>query len=198
MLIETKVVLTAYNEHVSAKALGKLMRKAFGQPEPPGLFENMKRAPGKTFKTVMGWLRLLESKIRFIKESNQDPLFEDTESGQASPRHLWTHTHSLYATMGGFVVDTRGLSQSYLPDGRQRMTLTLDGLEAIVKLDPDLLPDISQSEIRYKSKADASTTVFDSISPGFFDFPSRDQYRCTCCLRPGFVFLLLVGEVTGC
>lgn len=128
MLIEVKVVLTAYNEHVAARSIGKLMRAAFGQPEPPGFSENLERIPGENFRTVMGWLRLLGAKTRLVNEYKQGSLSGDVESGQASSR-------------------------------RQRMTLTLEGIDVITKYAPEVLPDLSKSEIRDKSKANAFTNI---------------------------------------
>jgi len=65
----------------------------------------------------------------------------------------------MYATMGGFVVDTRSLDQKYLPKGRQRMTLTPEGLKFIAEHTPDLVPDLPESAIIDKSKANAFTKL---------------------------------------
>ncbi|KAI4959921.1 hypothetical protein J4E86_001539 [Alternaria arbusti] len=61
--------------------------------------------------------------------------------------------------MGGFVVDTRSLDQKYLPKGRQRMTLTPEGLKFIAEHTPDLVPDLPESAIIDKSKANAFTKL---------------------------------------
>jgi hypothetical protein len=65
----------------------------------------------------------------------------------------------MYAIMGGFVLDSRNSTENYLPDGRQRMTLSPDGLEFIAKHHPDLILDISETEIQDKSKANAFTKI---------------------------------------
>ncbi|CAG5137909.1 uncharacterized protein ALTATR162_LOCUS245 [Alternaria atra] len=131
----SKVVWTAFREHLDATEIGKTMRKAFGQPEPPSL---VKKLPTMLYD--------------FFRSVNPEP---DPES----QRHTWTHTHSLYATIGGFVVDTRDLGQDYLPEGRQRMTLALGGLAFIAGHDPYLIPNLSVSEITDKSKANMFTKM---------------------------------------
>jgi hypothetical protein len=123
------------------------VRKAFGQPEPPGTWANLKSTP----KKLVSKLKWLGSKLKLSKYQ------EHAESDEVLQRHDWTHTHSLYAIMGGFVIDTRNFDCNYLPDGRQRMTLTVAGLEFIAEQDPEFIPDISESEIRDKSKANAFT-----------------------------------------
>jgi hypothetical protein len=98
-------------------------------------------------------LQWLGSELKLLK------LQEDTKPGEVLQRHIWSHTHSLYAVMGGFVIDTRNFDCNYLPNRRQRMTLTVAGLEFIAAYDPKLIPGISESEIRDKSKANAFTKV---------------------------------------
>lgn len=82
--------------------------------------------------------------------------FDDrTVEANASPtHHLWTMTHSMYAVMGGFAIDTSSARPSYLPKGRKKMILTVEGLKFIAKYDPALFPNIRGPEIEDKSKAD--------------------------------------------
>lgn len=68
--------------------------------------------------------------------------------------HEWTKIHSSYATMGGFAFDTSTMSENILPNSQTRITLTPDGLEFILRHQPDLIPQISAEDIRDKSKAD--------------------------------------------
>jgi len=139
VLTNFKIVMIAFCEHLAAKRTGTILRKKFGQPELISLTEKIK------------------GRLGLVELSQQDDLLEDAESVLGPPRYPWTHTHSLYATMGGFVVDTRTLDKSYLCNGVQRMTLTLEGLEFIATHAPDLLPDLPESEINDKSKANAFT-----------------------------------------
>ncbi|KAF2130159.1 hypothetical protein P153DRAFT_356795 [Dothidotthia symphoricarpi CBS 119687] len=80
----------------------------------------------------------------------------EVEEPRAGPlrRHLWTKTHSHLALMGGFVFDTSKLEKNFFPQGRTRLTLTAAALRTLAEYDPDLIPDISEGEIKDKSKAD--------------------------------------------
>lgn len=97
------------------------------------------------------------TKIGLIKQAEHNHQALNVELDPKFRRHLWTQAHSLYATMGGFVVDTHGLELNYLPEGRQRMTLTLEALKFIANWAPDILPDLPESAILDKSKANAFT-----------------------------------------
>jgi hypothetical protein len=55
--------------------------------------------------------------------------------------------------MGGFALDTRSLDQDIFPYNRDRMILSLDGFKFLLQHEPDILPDLSQTEIFDKSKA---------------------------------------------
>lgn len=67
-------------------------------------------------------------------------------------KHAWTFTHGFYAAMGGFVIDT---SPTPLWGTHTRFTLTPLGLVWIMKHAPHLIPDISEKNIRDRSKADS-------------------------------------------
>jgi hypothetical protein len=66
--------------------------------------------------------------------------------------------HSHYAVMGGFAIfpgelNPRGYHDMFLPGYFKRLTITPDGLEFLANLDIELVPNISESEIRDKSNA---------------------------------------------
>jgi hypothetical protein len=66
--------------------------------------------------------------------------------------------HSHYAVMGGFAIfpgelNARGYHDMFLPRYFKRLTITPDGLEFLANLDIELVPHISESEIRDKSNA---------------------------------------------
>jgi hypothetical protein len=70
-------------------------------------------------------------------------------------RHFtWTRVHGHYAFMGGFAFDARKADINFFPDERTRLTLTPDALKRIAEYHTDLVPDISEAEIKDKSKAD--------------------------------------------
>ncbi len=62
-------------------------------------------------------------------------------------------THSHYAVMGGFAFDTTAMKQKFLPDERERVTLTSLGVLRLATVAPHLLPNLSISQISDKSKA---------------------------------------------
>jgi hypothetical protein len=66
--------------------------------------------------------------------------------------------HSHYAVMGGFAIlpvepNSSGYRDMFLPGYINRLTITPDGIEYLADLDIDLIPNISESEIRDKSNA---------------------------------------------
>ncbi|KAF2621256.1 hypothetical protein BU25DRAFT_354884, partial [Macroventuria anomochaeta] len=70
-----------------------------------------------------------------------------------------THTYSSYTAMGGFFVDTRDLDTTYLPGDRQKMALTVARVKFVAKHDSSLLPDLSETKIQDKSKANTFTNM---------------------------------------
>lgn len=61
-------------------------------------------------------------------------------------------THSFWAIMGGIAIDVNG-SEPFVPT-RLPPKLTEEGINLLLRLEPDLLPDISVDEIKDKSKGD--------------------------------------------
>jgi hypothetical protein len=74
----------------------------------------------------------------------------DTGNRKRTP---WTRVHSHFALMGGFAFDANGSLPEFFPDSRTRLTLTPQALRRLAKLEPMLIPDISDRAIKDKSKA---------------------------------------------
>ena len=70
-------------------------------------------------------------------------------------RHPWTITHSFYAIMGGFAFNTSDARPNFLRNSRSRVCINLRGLHVFAKEALDLMPDISEQEIKDKSKANS-------------------------------------------
>ncbi|KAF2800696.1 hypothetical protein K505DRAFT_412747 [Melanomma pulvis-pyrius CBS 109.77] len=69
-------------------------------------------------------------------------------------RHEWTMTHSYYAAMGGFAIDVSDKQIQFFASERfSQFTLTVDGFLWVADWGLDLIPNISEAEIRDKSKA---------------------------------------------
>jgi hypothetical protein len=111
------------------------------------------------FSSVFNPLSKLGLTTGSPKQTEQMSQHTDAELGPKMGRYPWTHAHSLYARMGGFVIDTHDLGCHYLPEGRQRMTLTIHGLGFFANHNPDLLPDLSDSAIKDKGKANTFTKM---------------------------------------
>ncbi|KAL6705324.1 hypothetical protein ACN47E_007134 [Coniothyrium glycines] len=85
------------------------------------------------------------------------PEFNDVSSIPTNHRKThaeWTRTHSHYALMGGYVIDSSKSTLVTFPGGRTRLTLTPAGLQFLAIADPSLIPKISEADILDKSKAD--------------------------------------------
>ena len=89
--------------------------------------------------------------------SGASPKIESTTQSLAAvilSRPEWTMVHGFYAVMGGFAFDTSISKQNFLPGSRTRAALTTTGLRFLLHHEPDLLPYISEEQIKDKSKAD--------------------------------------------
>ncbi|KAK0743457.1 hypothetical protein B0T18DRAFT_185082 [Schizothecium vesticola] len=84
----------------------------------------------------------------FSEEAEKDPTLRR--------KHDWTTTHSWYAYMGGFAIDTQqgqeDLPGEYIP-GSPRLALNRKAVRILAR--SGMLPDISRESINDKSKADA-------------------------------------------
>ncbi|KAF2866660.1 hypothetical protein BDV95DRAFT_504241 [Massariosphaeria phaeospora] len=83
------------------------------------------------------------------------------------PRYPWTLTHSFYAVMGGFALDTRGIP-NFLPGNRQRVVVKGEGVHYLASRMPHLIPDMSKASIKDKSKANSLTKTIVCIQAAWF------------------------------
>ena len=82
-----------------------------------------------------------------------------------SRRHEWSLTHSFFAIMGGFAIDTNDLEEApYIP-GSPRLHLGPDGILEAAR--QGLIPDISREYIKDKSKADSLAKALVVIQAGW-------------------------------
>jgi hypothetical protein len=75
-------------------------------------------------------------------------------------------THSFWAIMGGISIDSND-SEPFIPDS-QRSTLTANGVSLLLKHDPQLLPDISEEEVKDKSKESSFTKLVAFVQAAWF------------------------------
>jgi hypothetical protein len=107
-------------------------------------------------------------------QAAQDPSTVERGSQSDQPRpnarrkHRWTQVHSHYALMGGYGFDFSQVSTPFAPNNAERLILAPTGLVAFAGLEPDLIPDISDEQIRDKSKADTFTKSLVCIQATWF------------------------------
>jgi hypothetical protein len=94
-------------------------------------------------------------------QATQDTVDEQPDMPPSPGRKFpWTLTHSFYAVMGGFAFDNLSNKDDFpLPQGRTRLTLSTDGLMFLAEFEPTLVPDISETTIKDKSKSDGIAKV---------------------------------------
>ena len=90
----------------------------------------------------------------------------DPESQSLQRRHPWTMTHSFPAIMGGIAIDP-GDSDHFIPQSR-RSTLTPNGVSLLLKHEPQSLPDVSEEEVKDKSKGSLFTKFVACIQAIWF------------------------------
>ena len=139
LLAPEMVVCTALLQRMRAMRLTKMMQAKFGG-KPESEWRNSKYA----------------FIFRKTQPGSDGPSVEMNEfqSQAFKRRHPWTHVHSFYVIMGGFAFDTSSAKPNFLPHGRSRLTLRIRALKYLVEHAPHLIPDLSEEEIRDKSKAD--------------------------------------------
>jgi hypothetical protein len=74
--------------------------------------------------------------------------------------------HSFWAIMGGIAMDPSS-SDSFVPLS-QRATLTANGILLLLKHEPQLLPDISEEEVKDKSRGSSLTKSAACIQASWF------------------------------
>jgi hypothetical protein len=75
-------------------------------------------------------------------------------------------THSFWAIMGGIAMDPSG-SDPFIPSS-QRSTLTAKGISLLLRHEPQLLPDISEEDVKDKSKGSSFTKFAACIQATWF------------------------------
>lgn len=76
--------------------------------------------------------------------------------------------HSHYAAMGGFAIDESETPPGLIPNGRKRLALNGEGFSILAKLNPGAIPNISESELRDKSKENGLAKVLVLIQASWF------------------------------
>jgi hypothetical protein len=102
------------------------------------------------------------------EDEDEDNNVDDVLYSSLQQRYPWTTTHSFFAAMGGFVFDTCGEKANFLPRNRRRIALTNEGIVYLLKNKPSLMPDISESTIKDKSKGSWFTKLITCLQATWF------------------------------
>jgi hypothetical protein len=143
LLAPEMIAYTAWYQRRAAHKLDAVMRRKLGQRSGHTCAQRL----------TAFFTRCCRCGKRGTGRETKDVELDDSSSRAASRRHRWTTVHSFYANMGGFVFDTSDADINFLPNSRQRLTLTPRGLLYLLEHEPDLIPEISEEHIYDKSKA---------------------------------------------
>ena len=84
-------------------------------------------------------------------------------------RYSWTRTHTAFAIMGGFAFDTGGPgSLSLEPSESPRLILTTRALRLLSEYEPHLIPDVSEEDIKDKTRADGISKALACLQATWF------------------------------
>jgi hypothetical protein len=146
------VAWTAFEQNREARTLTRKMKEALGETPPHSCLQRF-------------WSWICTS-----WRTKPAPDLEVIAEGQIQmPRkHAWTMIHSYFAVMGGFAFDSEVIKDELLPDGRKRVALTSLGVLRLGAAIPHLLPDLSVSQIKDKSKANSLTKTVICLQASWF------------------------------
>ena len=195
------VAWNAFEQRRVVKKLTRDMRKLYRQQR--GIEEPKKKTWYHSIATWWStlrrahWLRRSwhKTKVFFLCEAGDLPPPPTSEwparKDEDAVEAFWTDVHSWYAVMGGFAFDTSSAARPFLPDSRERIVLTMDGLIALAKHWPHLLPRLSQGDIEDKSKSDGLAKLITCWQATWF------CVQCICRLAQGLSISLLELNVFG-
>jgi hypothetical protein len=111
------------------------------------------------------------TKICLLLEAEDLPEYADPIPNRRynGRTHPWTDVHSWLVVMGGMSFeDSAEEQQQFMPENRQRINITVDRFEYILKMRDHLIPDIARKYILDKSKSDKLTKLLTCWQAGYF------------------------------
>jgi hypothetical protein len=202
LLAPEVVAWNAFEQRRDVKRLTQDMRKLYLQQH--GMEEDVKKKPW--YHTMASWWRTArraqwlkrgwhKTKVFFLCEAEELPLPPNgdwpTSTDKDAAEAYWTDLHSWYVIMGGIAFDTSSASKPFLPESRERIVLTAEGILKLAEYWPDLLPRLSQGDIEDKSKSDGLAKLITCWQATWF------CVQCICRLTQGFSISLLELNVFG-
>ncbi|KAI0707896.1 hypothetical protein C8Q76DRAFT_800199 [Earliella scabrosa] len=164
LLAPEYLLLIAFNQYLAARSLTKLAQEQLDPPPEPPYW----------FVRVFRWITA--STVR--------------DGGWRNRKHPWTLTHSFFAIMGGFVLQDPHVTPEhrYLPAWQGNGVLTEYGVQALIRREPEFIPDIPVDELLDRGKADGLAKLLLTWQMLWF---------CLSCLNRGVQHLpLSLLEVT--
>ena len=195
------VAWNAFEQRRLVKRLTRKMRKVYRQQHG---IEDPKKRPW--YHCIASWWMTLRHAQWLRRSWHKTKVFFLCEAGDLPPpptgewpagkdedavEAFWTDVHSWYAVMGGFAFDTSSAARPFLPDSRERIVLTMDGLIALAEHWPHLVPRLSQGDIEDKSKSDGLAKLITCWQATWF------CVQCICRLAQGLSISLLELNVFG-
>ena len=80
-------------------------------------------------------------------------------------------THNYWAIMGSIAADTAE-QERFLPEGC-RPLFASSGISMLLRYEPDLIPDVSEDDIKDKSKGGSLTKALHASKQGLYKRPSK-------------------------
>lgn len=146
------VAWAAFEQNREARTLNRKMKEVLGESPPHSCLQRF-------------WSWICTS---WRTKPAPDPEVIAEEQIKIPRKHAWTMTHSYFAIMGGFAFDSEVIKDELLPDGRKRVALTSLGVLRLGATIPHLLPDLSVSQIKDKSKANSLAKTIVCLQASWF------------------------------
>ncbi|KAH7396802.1 hypothetical protein DE146DRAFT_789449 [Phaeosphaeria sp. MPI-PUGE-AT-0046c] len=146
LLAPELVAWTAFQQLQEAKRIRDDMRKLFGHPPVPSTISKTRHR----LAIVVKWALTKSSETT---TDDVDLEATDAQESEYAGRQPWTLTHGHYLAMGGFAVDVSDAPYIFPPGSPTTRFILQKGLEVLLRLIPDLVPDLTELEIKDKSKA---------------------------------------------
>jgi hypothetical protein len=96
---------------------------------------------------------MLKDRDLLLTSSRQEPHLDPEQGSPSDSRSKITLVHGFYAAMGGFAIPSHFIDEQYPIIGQGRLTLSNYGVLWLLRIAPEVFPDIDEDEILDKSKA---------------------------------------------
>lgn len=146
------VALVAWDQRKRAQQIVQMVNRAYSVPEPPSSYRALFDSLRDVLKPIGKITKLRKQKVV------RQPTLESQNIDASSDRHPWTLVHGFYLLMGGYAINipkNPPESKSFVP-ARHRGTwfLRKSGLNLLLAMGKDQVPNLAVDDINSRSKAD--------------------------------------------